>query len=617
MCSAKNKSVSKGFIPPPIPDNEALRLKDLESLKILDTDAEERFDRITALIADVFDAPIVLLSLVDRDRQWFKSIHGLNVPETSREISFCGHAIFEPEAMVVEDAHDDPRFCLNPLVTGEPNIRFYAGAVIRGPSGLPVGTCCLIDRKPRKLSERDRKRLLIFAKLLESELLQSVKLTRLQQETVMSAYFDPLTGLPNQRLFLDRLEQRLKSAGRLDSVTVCVVNICRFSNVISARGKDNANKALVVIGKRIKAAIKNKGSVARLSGDRFAVFTNKSKSARYERTPGHLRDPIPFELNDLFNQPVDVGGVELHLEANVGVTSYPHDGEDATSLLENAARCSKSVGACAHVQYYSQTLSDEASKAFAIEQRLRSAIANQSLHLHYQPIIDLKSGRLQSLEALLRWRDETLGNVSPADFIPVAEATGAIAEIGRWVVEEVCSQLATWKRQYPDQLVPVTINLSTIQLMRSETAQEIESIVTRAGVDSALIQLEVTESCFLKDFDSALCNMKKMLELGFKFLIDDFGTGFSSLSYLNKLPLHKLKLDRSFVSGIDHSDKCKALAKHIIALSQELGLIVVAEGVEDAAQARILTSMNCDQAQGYLYSRPLPPAEISQRFFGV
>ncbi|WP_163831912.1 sensor domain-containing phosphodiesterase [Spartinivicinus ruber] len=596
------------YKPAPIPSFEFERIKDLKRLDILDTEAEDRFDSLTSLIADIFNVPIALVSLVDTHRQWFKSACGLNVSQTPRDISFCGHAIFESEILVVENAVEDKRFSKNPLVIDKPFIRFYAGAVLRGPRKQPVGTCCIIDYKARSFSDKDRKHLLVFSHLIENELHKTFKILQLKNECISNAYFNSVTHLPSQKLFLDRLEHSIVNHSVNDHIVICVVNIRRFSNLINAWGKEWGDHVLVNVAKRLGSSLNRKFTVAHLDSDKFAILAIEDCSK-------NTCELLPEKIHSLFEYPLRINEKPLHLKLKIGVSQFPKNGRTAYELLENARICAKSVGVGGDTNTFSNNKSKELSRHFNIEQGLQKALKDSHLYLVYQPIVDIETEQLVGLETLIRWNDPAEGELSPVEFIPVAEETELIIPIGKWLLETVCEQLKQWSSiKNISSPILVTVNLSSVQLLDDSSLHFIKSISKDKEINKSSLQFEITESSIFSNFELAIANIEKMVEYGFKFLIDDFGTGYSSLSYLQRLPIYKIKLDRSFIQYIDKNRTDSVLARNIIALSHDLGLAVVAEGVESSSQLAILRDYGCDQVQGYLYSKPLKADIITDLF---
>lgn len=599
--------VSPSATPAPITAFESERLQDLYALKILDTAAEERFDRYTSLAADIFDVSIALVSLIDKDRQWFKSACGLAAKETSRDVAFCAHAILEPEMLVIPDARNDLRFAGNPLVVNEPHIRFYAGAVLRGPTGQPVGTLCLIDHKPRDLSEREHDRLRELAHLVERELQYNYEVEELRKQIERMAYYDPLTELPNRRLAHDRLHQAIlagkKNAQRL---AVMFLDIDRFGALNSALGRVAGDAVLKEVARRLREAVDPAWTVGRWQDDQFVVLAH-SMSARVD--PLTIVKPIL----KVFHAPFLIGDVAYPLTVRLGASTYPEDGHDPDSLLEKATAALSvlPVGNMSAYRFYTQDIDQDMVRRFDLEGRLRQAIERNQLHLVYQPKVALRTGQICGMEALLRWTEPELGPVSPAEFIPIAEQSGLILALGDWVIRTACRQNRRWQQSGMRPL-PVAVNLTSAQLRQPNFKAWIREVLAETGLEARYLNLEVTEGTLIDDIEETITNMREANELGVTFSIDDFGTGYSSLSYLKRLPLHTFKVDKSFVDEMTSNVNDATIAQAIIAMAHSLNLNVVAEGVEKPEQLTYLRAYKCDEIQGYLFSRPLMPDEFAQ-----
>jgi EAL domain-containing protein (putative c-di-GMP-specific phosphodiesterase class I) len=311
-------------------------------------------------------------------------------------------------------------------------------------------------------------------------------------------------------------------------------------------------------------------------------------------------------------QPIQVGETELAISASIGISLYPDDGVNADDLLSHADTAlykAKSQGRN-NFQFYEQEMTAGVFEHLLMENALRGAVSRNELRVHYQPQIDFGSGKLCGVEALVRWQHPELGLVSPARFIPLAEEAGLIGMIGEWVLREACRQMLAWDAA--GLHIPcVAVNLSVQQLERETLLPLVEDVLASSGLDGARLELEVTESMIMGESGQALNVLQGLRELGVKLAIDDFGTGYSSLSYLKRLPVHRLKIDQSFVRDIGQDSNGEAIVRAIIALGRSLGLETVAEGVEEPAQAEFLRAEACDVGQGYLYSRPVAADELS------
>ncbi len=588
---------------------EERRLADVHALELLDTAYEERFDRITRLIADIFRFPVVFVSLLDRDRQWFKSALGMGVRETVREISFCNRTVQQEEGLlVVPDAHQDERFRDTPLVTGPPYIRFYAGAVVHGPSGYPVGTTCVIDHQPREFSEQQCNQLREFAALVERELKHSHEIESLKASVTYTAYYDTLTGLPNRRLFNDRLERLLELCDREQrTLAVLLVNIKGLRLLNQAYGTRVGDNLLGQVADRLREACPAGGTVARLQADEFvlAAPAPERQSAYIDTCAEHLRKHLdgPFALD----------GHQQYLNIQLGGAVFPEHGTTANTLVERAAAAIHSPRRDViqrRLRIVGRKDVESISRNLEVESRLRAEREQgfEGFELHYQPIVRVSDGCIAGYEALLRWEDRDLGRVSPGDFLSVAEQSGLIMPIGDWVAERACRQLGQWQKQDGHERF-VSINVEAVQLEQAGFAEQILQALQEHGVTPGQLHIEVTEFSLVGDSLPVKQCMDTLADAGVRIYIDDFGTGYSSLEYLRRMPIAGVKLDRFFIAGLPDDESDITLTRTVLRMAQGLGFQTVAEGVEKPEQYQFLREEGCDMVQGFLLARPVPPGE--------
>ncbi len=593
------------YIPPEITEGEEERLEELYGLRLLDTASELRFDRYTSLVASIFGFPIVLVTLLDRDRQWFKSRLGWNRTQCPRDISFCGHAINQDSLLVVPDALDDPRFAGNPLVTGDPYIRFYAGAVVRGPRGQALGTLCVLDHHPRYFDEEHRTRLRHFADLVENEIAHGADLLALKSSIERSAYYDPLTQLPNRQLLMDRLSQLLKLA-EMESLQVAVLlfNVTGLRLINQSLGTQGGDELLQQLAQRLRENCPKGGSVARLQADELVlVFPVHNESQRKD---------VTHQIHAALEHPYRCLGQEHYLRVRIGGSLFPDQGNSPEALIEQASAAIRvSPESLAEpVHYFDLAHSDAFSEILKIESCLKGALARDEFYLLYQPIFSLTTGQMTGVEALLRWRCSELGQVSPDRFIPLAEQSGLILPIGRWVREEVCRQLQVWCSEQPDWDIPVAVNVSPAELVQPTFSEEPLNRLALAQVPEKLLCIEITEHSLVRDNEAVEHNLVRLKARNIEINIDDFGTGYSSLAYLRRVPVSSLKIDRSFIDGLPTSEDGATITRTIIEMAKALGMEQVAEGIEKKDQLTFLHGQHCTYGQGYLFSRPLPPDQI-------
>jgi diguanylate cyclase (GGDEF)-like protein len=420
---------------------------------------------------------------------------------------------------------------------------------------------------------------------------------RVEDELKHQAGHDPLTGLAHRRSF----EARLAALPQRQHVVV-LGTIDRFSRIIGGFGHAFGDRMMIGLAGRIRAAAERSGGeVFRLDGANFAILYQMDCSgAEFSAAMAGLREEV--------RSPYDGEGHEIFTTLSLGAVSYPNDGATPEVLLRNgdaALQAARKAGGDRLVPY-SQQLNAEAGERLDMESLLRHAIERDELELHYQPQQALHDGGLIGFEALVRWRRN--GQlISPADFIPLAEESGLIVSIGNWVLEEACRQVSEWQAE-TGQRVIVAVNISPRQFAAPGFLAHLEELLVTTHVDPASIELEITESVMVEDAEIAIALLHRLRALGLKLAIDDFGTGYSSLAYLSRFPIHKLKIDQSFVRNMHSVSEQSAIVQATIGLGHSLGLTVIAEGVETEAQRAMLSGWRCDEIQGYYYSRPLPAA---------
>lgn len=412
---------------------------------------------------------------------------------------------------------------------------------------------------------------------------------------------DDLTGLPNRTAFGERLRQSLTRAREAHSAcAVLLLDLDHFQTVNDTLGHEQGDLLLAAVAERIRATLPADAFLARFSGDEFVIQLENASDERAKEVGEILLHALSREF--------DIGNDRLGISVSIGIVVYPSDDETASVLMRYADlalhRAKQAGRNCLSV--FSRALSDEMQRRVLLEARLKHALERRELALHYQPRHEIGSGRLTGWEALLRWQSPELGNVSPDEFIPLAERSGLILPIGDWVLREACRQMRAWQEAGLTSGT-MAVNLSARQLRQMDLAEKVGVVLRDIGLASSDLELEITESSLMDNLASAVTVLGDLERLGLRIAVDDFGTGYSSLSYLKTFPIHCLKIDRSFIRDIPGDEDDAAIVRTIIALAESLDLSVVAEGVETEAQLAYLRANRCDQAQGYLFSRPLPP----------
>jgi len=416
------------------------------------------------------------------------------------------------------------------------------------------------------------------------------------------AYYDDMTGLPNRQFFMNRLEERLhasKESGR--PLAVCYIDVDHFKLVNASFGRDFGDMLLLQIAERLSRSLSVPGDLARMEGDEFAACLEALQSD----------DDVSSRLEDLLSvmkEPFELNGVPVHVTVSIGVSVCSDGAEDAATLLKRADTALHRVKVNGKNDYilHSSDMDHIAIEKLTIQHEMRRALRNQEFLLHYQPQYDLASGQIVGMEALVRWMHPERGLVSPGEFIPAAEESGLIVQLGEWVIEEACRQNKAWQDEGL-LCIPVSVNLSMRQFFQRNLSGNISEILRRTGLHPRYLDLEITESMTM-DVERASECLKELTDLGVNISIDDFGTGYSSFHYLKNLPIARLKIDRSFVRDIEQDPGDAAIVAAIISMAHNLQMQVIAEGVETKDQVHFLRSHRCDEMQGYFGSPPLSSA---------
>lgn len=458
----------------------------------------------------------------------------------------------------------------------------------------------------------------IDAPLLDRSIRYAIRHKKSEERMQMMAYYDPLTGLPNRALFRDRLEQAIASAERYDrQLALMFLDLDNFKRINDTLGHSTGDALLQEVACRLQGCLRScdamtrgypelpKSMVARLGGDEFTILLTEL---------AHPNNTITLaeRILEALSRPIQQGSIEFFVTVSIGITLFPHDGQDLETLLKQADTAmyhAKSQGRN-NYQYYSEAMNSKAVARLTIESRLHKAIDRNELDLYYQPQINVLTGQIVGLEALLRWNSPELGVVSPADFIPAAEETGLITPIGEWVIHRACQQLKSWHQAGLHSL-RMAVNVSRLQFRRNALLTQVARALETSRLDPRNLELEITEGVLLQDTDLHSQQLNQLKAMGFRLVLDDFGTGFSSLSMLKRFPFDVIKIDRSFIQDLTEDSEEAGIVQAIVTMTRCLKRSVIAEGVETAAQLRLLAAFGCIEMQGHYFSRPLPAQTLT------
>jgi diguanylate cyclase (GGDEF)-like protein len=515
-------------------------------------------------------------------------------------------ALLGAEALIVEDwAHETelglPEFLHDPGTISSVSIRIHGGEA-------PFGVLAIQSLRRRAFTQDE----LDFLRAIANLLAQATERGRSEADIRHQALHDPLTGLPNRTLFVDRLDVALAQARRRDTwVAVLFLDVDNFKLVNDSLGHGAGDALLLELSARLDASLRAGDTMARFGGDEFVIICDDIAGAEEAIA-------IAQRTKAVIQEPFVLGDVEHRASASIGIALGSGNDRIAEDLIREADAAmyrAKERGRGGY-ELYDEAMRARATERLKTENQLAHAIDFDELRLHYQPIVALPGGETVGFEALVRWEHPERGLVPPLDFIPIAEDTGLIIPIGNWVLERACRQAAEWRHAVPGAPPSISVNLSARQLAQPDLPRLVADVLRDTGVEPSDLHLEITESSLMDDPDAALTAMTELRDLGVRLVLDDFGTGYSSLAYVQRFPIAMLKVDRSFVADLGADGAGAAIVAAVTNMAQGLGVDVVAEGVETEEQATLLQALGCGYAQGYLYSRPMP-AEAASVLLGA
>jgi diguanylate cyclase (GGDEF)-like protein/PAS domain S-box-containing protein len=441
--------------------------------------------------------------------------------------------------------------------------------------------------------------IVVFAKDLTEKLAA-------QQRIEQLAYSDPLTGLPNRLLLTERVEHALHLAQREGSrFAILFLDLDRFKQINDSLGHLFGDRVLIEVAQRLKGCLRQTDTLSRLGGDEFVIHLHEADARAAEVTAQRILDAL--------SRPIELDGMNFSISCSMGIAMQPDDGRTLDELIKHADTAMYRVKerGKGNFRFYQPQMNVDLLARVKMDHAMREALAERRFVLHYQPQVDTATGALRACEALLRWHDPQLGQVSPAVFIPVAEESGFIVHLGLWVMQEAVRQATLWANA--GKPVRVSVNVSALQFQQTHYVDTVAEALRDSGLAPELLELELTESILVHDAEEALERLQALAALGVKLAIDDFGTGYSSLGYLKQFPIHKLKIDRSFIASLHEEDSDRAIVTAVVQMGHALKLDIVAEGVETEDQRAFLAQVGCDQYQGFLRAPGLPAAEFEVR----
>lgn len=548
------------------------------------------------LLAHGPQQPLVLQAGIGWDSGW----HGRQVHNSGEQKQTC-RVLTSNEPVIVHDFTEESRFARSELLSAHGVISGVD--VLIGGIEEPVGVLGAYADTPRQFSADD----VCFLQGVANILSAAVERQRIHEQLSHMALHDPLTGLPNRLLLIDRLHVALAQARRNEQkVAVLFLDLDRFKHVNEVFGHALADRILHEVATRLSGCVRAEDTVSRQGGDEFIVaLTGISEEQDAPR--------IADKILTAFTSPFILEDTEIILGVSIGIACSPRNGEEPETLLRNADTAMSVAKEFSRNRYqcYEPEMNRQALDRLTLESDLHRAIERNELFLMYQPQLALSTGDVLGLEALVRWQHPCRGLVSPSQFIPVAEDCGLIVPLGNWVLESACRQHALWVSQGLTK-GSVAVNISAHQFRQADFCDRISDVLLRTGLKPELLELEVTEGVVMQGIDQVLHKLNRLRELGVMLAIDDFGTGYSSLNYLKQFPLHRLKIDQSFIRGLPGDQEGGAIANAIIQMGHSLGLEVLAEGIETREEQECVQALGCNAGQGFLYARPLSVADCEQ-----
>lgn len=573
---------------------EHMRLAEVQRLTAhIACGTDEVLNSIVAMVSAHFNAPMALVSIVDDLYQLFKAQVGCQAERTPLAESFCIHCMHHEQMLEVQDTWADVRFVDNPLVTGAPFIRYYAGVPLVTARNAALGALCVVDQQVRApMSEQDKTFLHNAAAVVVARL----------ESIHHRHFFDPLTGLPNRECFEQDVAKGAACLPERLAILVEPLSAAGMDGLVKALGLDCFVEFMLGVKQVLADVLPQGAHLYRASTLSFAILL--------EDRPGLHLPKLIKRINDALAEPVHFKHVPIFADVGVGVLKLGPNAPTPVDNLRLMASVTDTARRSEHRWlYYDPTIDAHSQRSAMLLHAIESALLSRDqLRLEYQPRINLADNQCVSVEALLRWTHPDLGEIGPAEFIGLAETTAAIRHITSWVVRNVCKQIAAWRIQGLPMLV--SLNVSSIDLTDGQLFDELTHSLAEFNLPPDCIELEFTESVLIADFAAVQQQLKRLHRLGVAIAIDDFGSGYSNWRYLRDIPANSVKLDRSLLSDLRPNTSNWHIVQGIIRLARNLNLTVVAEGVETLSNYRLLREWQCHQGQGYFFSKPLSPSAL-------
>lgn len=588
------------FHPRMAPTASEERMSVLEGLNVLDNAAGASLDRLIELATYALDAPVAFVSIVESDRQRLISRRGLDIAETTIQDSICSHTISQGRTQVVSDLRQDERFAKNPLVEGEPHLRFYAGCPLIAQNGTPIGALCVMDKVTRVFTIEDTRQLETLARAVMNEL----------ELRVLSGRREPVSGLPNRHQFtIDYAgwsEREPKKV--LYAVLVDIFDLPRANEAGQVLGMGPLEALIKRAGVRFNVALDGLAVVYHVGVTRFAFLVDLPTAEGVER--------LVDELRSRMLRPLVAAAVPMSPLFHAGICTVTLGLDSADDVIRKMLiALHASIGDQVPYAWYSPERDKGLTRGYRLAADAQRGLREGQFHLVYQ--LRFRSSDLKpvSAEVLMRWNHPSLGAVSPAEFIPVFERTALMEGVTEWVLEQALNQLSAWRRM--GLTLGLSINLSAKDVARTDAAERLIEMINSKGLCCHEVEIEITEGEWLRADSLPGRQLTRMALAGIRLAVDDFGSGYSNFAYLTQLPMNILKLDKSLIDNLATDERSLLKARAIIGLAHGLGYSTVAEGAETEEQVALLQSLGCDEIQGFALARPMSATELANRLVSI